>query len=99
MDYAASLQEVFPYPMQETGSLSRTRRRFLSSSLALIASLHRLFNAFRKLTDSLDVILANLPGHMTKMHVGNVLLEFHDDLREVAAMTGHIEAFPLSVLL
>jgi hypothetical protein len=51
------------------------------------------------LADSLDVILANLAGHMTEMHVANILLEFRSDLGEVIAANRNIEAFPLSVLL
>ncbi|HET6961535.1 MAG TPA: hypothetical protein VFJ27_03525, partial [Terriglobia bacterium] len=59
----------------------------------------RPFDALRKLADSFDIILAELAGHMAEMHVGNMLLEFCDDLGEVAAVTWNIEAFPLFVLL
>ena len=45
------------------------------------------------------MILANLAGNLTEVHVGNVTLEFRDDLGEIVAVTGNIEAFPPSVLL
>jgi hypothetical protein len=51
------------------------------------------------LADSLDVILADLAGHMTEMHVGNVLLEFRNNLDEITAVSENIETFPLFVLL
>jgi hypothetical protein len=44
------------------------------------ASLHRSFDALCELTYSLNVTLADLAGHMTEMHIGNVLSEFRDHL-------------------
>jgi len=35
---------------------------------------------------------------MTEMHVGNVLLEFPDDLGQIAAVARNLEAFTISIL-